>query len=334
MDAKNYSIQNLGLAMDSLLLLVLALLFIAVVVGILMAVTLIPPRIPNGSASAQFKLVDIGPKLRINASSQFTELGDRFQKRFGKYLPSILREDQWQDSRLQHKFSQAGYRSYAATSLLLGTIVISAGMGLMGGLIIALSWGDSIQLVRIAVAAGLGLVVGTMVPLLGLEMLTQRRQRQLLEHFPDALDLIRICLEAGLGLDAAIQRVGQEFRQVAPALFDEFHVLSLELRAGAGRAQALQNLARRTGLSEMRSWVTMIIQSEKFGTGIAEAVKIHSDQLRLGRRLNAEQRAATLSTKLLFPLIFCIFPALMLVLLGPAGITIQQQLGHSIEGNR
>jgi tight adherence protein C len=128
--------------------------------------------------------------------------------------------------------------------------------------------------------------------------------------------------------------VGQEFRQVAPALFDEFHVLSLELRAGAGRARALQNLAQRTGLAEIRAWVTMIIQSEKFGTGIADAVKIHSDQLRLTRRLNAEQRAATLPTKLLFPLIFCIFPALLLVLLGPAGITIQQQLGHTLEERR
>jgi len=320
--------------MDPLLLLVLTLLFIAVVVGILMTVTLIPTGIPIGSASTQSKFLDFGPKLRVNASSWVTEMGDRFRQRFGKYLPSMLREDQWQDSRLQHKFFQAGYRSHTATSLLLGAIVISAGIGLVGGIVLALSWSDGIQLVRVMVAAGLGLVVGALVPLSCLEILTRRRQRQLLEHFPDALDLIRICLEAGLGLDAAIQRVGQEFRQVAPALFDEFYVLSLELRAGAGRAQALQNLALRTGLSEIRSWVTMIIQSEKFGTGIAEAVKIHSDQLRLGRRLNAEQRAATLSTKLLFPLIFCIFPALMLVLLGPAGITIQQQFGHSIEVNR
>ena len=155
-----------------------------------------------------------------------------------------------------------------------------------------------------------------------------------MEHFPDALDLIRICLEAGLGLDSAIQRVGQEFQQASPALFDEFHVLSLELRAGAGRAQAMRNLALRTGLKEVQSWVTMITQSEKFGTGIAEAVRIHSDQLRITRRMNAEERAAKLSTKLLFPLVFCIFPALLLVLLGPAGITIQGQLGTHLESTK
>jgi len=198
----------------------------------------------------------------------------------------------------------------------------------------ALGFIDRVQPVVVVLSALLGAVLGATIPFIGIALMIRRRQRQLLEHFPDALDLIRVCLEAGLGLDAAIQRVGQEFRQVAPALFDEFHVLSLELRAGAGRTTALQNLAQRTGLAEIRAWVTMIIQSEKFGTGIAEAVKIHSDQLRLTRRLNAEQLAATLSTKLLFPLIFCIFPALLLVLLGPAGITIQQQLGQTIQGQQ
>jgi tight adherence protein C len=277
---------------------------------------------------------EVSSQLKNRATSQLVTMGDKLRQKFGSHLPSALKEEGWQDSKLQQKLAHAGYRTYTVTSLLLSVAVICTLLGLAGGLIFSLSWIAPIQPVGIVLSASLGAVIGVLIPVAGLELLIRRRQRQLVEHFPDALDLVRICLEAGLGLDAAIQRVGQEFRQVAPALFDEFHVLSLELRAGAGRARALQNLAQRTGLAEIRAWVTMIIQSEKFGTGIADAVKIHSDQLRLTRRLNAEQRAATLPTKLLFPLIFCIFPALLLVLLGPAGITIQQQLGHTLEERR
>lgn len=317
--------------MDSVLLLTLALLFIAVVTGVAMTAMLALAKNSGTPAISTLRLQGVSAQLKNQASSRLARIGDKFRQKFGSHLPPAFKEESWQDSRLQQKLAQAGYRTYTATSLLLGVTLICTLLGFAGGFIFSLSRFAPMQPVGTVLFALLGALIGILVPMAGLRLRIRRRQRQLLEHFPDALDLIRICLEAGLGLDAAIQRVGQEFRQTAPALFDEFHVLSLELRAGAGRARALQNLAQRTALAEIRAWVTMIIQSEKFGTGIAEAVKIHSDQLRLTRRLSAEQRAATLSTKLLFPLIFCIFPALLLVLLGPAGITIQQQLGQTIQ---
>jgi tight adherence protein C len=320
--------------MDPVLVLTLTLIFIAVVTGVVVTAMLALTRDSGATGISTPRIDEISSQLKNQASAKLTSVGDKFRQKFGGHLPSAFKEDGWQDSKLQQKLAQAGYRTHTTASLLLGATLICTLLGLAGGFIFSLSGITSIQPVGSVLFTLLGAVIGIMIPMLGLELLIRRRQRQLVEHFPDALDLIRICLEAGLGLDAAIQRVGQEFRQVAPALFDEFHVLSLELRAGAGRTRALQNLAQRTGLGEIRSWVTMIIQSEKFGTGIAEAVKIHSDQLRLTRRLNAEQRAATLSTRLLFPLIFCIFPALLLVLLGPAGITIQQQLGHTLEGKQ
>ena len=320
--------------MDPILVLSLALLFIAVVIGVAMTTMLVLDKGSRATEVATPRMQEISSQLKSQATSQLATMGDQFRQKFGSHLPSALKEEGWQDSQLQQRFAQAGYRTYRVTSLLIGATLICTLLGLAAGVIFPLSWIVPIRPMGIVLYASLGAVIGIFFPIAGLELLIRRRQRQLLEHFPDALDLIRICLEAGLGLDAAIQRVGGEFRRVAPALFDEFHLLSLELRAGAGRTAALQNLAKRTGLAEIRAWVTMIIQSEKFGTGIAEAVKIHSDQLRLTRRLNAEQRAATLSTKLLFPLIFCIFPALLLVLLGPAGITIQQQLGHTLEGKR
>lgn len=320
--------------MDPALMLALALLFIAVATGVAMTAMLTVTKDSDATAIAAPRIQGVSSPLKNKASVQLVAVGNKFRRKFGNHLPSAFKEEGWQGSKLQQKLTQAGYRTHTTASLLLGITLISALLGLAGGFIFSLSWIAPIQPMGSVLFTLLGAVIGILIPMVGLELLIRRRQRQLVEHFPDALDLIRICLEAGLGLDASIQRVGQEFRQVSPALFDEFHVLSLELRAGAGRAQALRNLAQRTGLAEIRSWVTMIIQSEKFGTGIAEAVKIHSDQLRLTRRLNAEQRAATLSTRLLFPLIFCIFPALLLVLLGPAGITIQQQLGQTIEGKQ
>lgn len=320
--------------MEPVMLAALITLFTAVVVAFLVIAQLLPAWAGAAgriAAPVAQEAVATRSELKEQASSTLARLGARFRSRYGRFLPASLREERWQDSHLQRKFAQAGYRSYAATSLLLGAMVCSAVVGVVAAVMIAISVGYSAMPLAIVVAALLGLVIGVLLPAAGLEILIRRRQRQLLEHFPDALDLIRICLEAGLGLDASIQRVGKEFSETSPALFDEFHMLSLELRAGAGRTQALQNLAQRCGLAEIRSWVSMILQSEKFGTGIAEAVKIHSDQLRLSRRLNAEQRAATLSTKLLFPLVICVFPALLLVLLGPAAITIQQQLGQTME---
>lgn len=320
--------------MDAMLFIALILLFIAVVAGSFFIVMMVTTWATAAPESVRPELSAIGLQFKNEATSRITNMGGRFRERFRHVLPSPLREDRWQYSPLQHKLAQVSYRSNTAMSLFLGVALISALTGLAAGVILALGFIDRIQPEGIVLSALLGALAGVVAPFVGLELIIRRRQRQLLDHFPDALDLIRVCLEAGLGLDAAIQRVGQEFRQVAPALFDELHVLSLELSAGAGRTRALKNLAQRTGIPEIQSWVTMIIQSEKFGTGIAEAVKLHSDQLRLTRRLNAEQLAATLSTKLLFPLIFCIFPALLLVLLGPAGITIQQQLGQTIQGRQ
>jgi tight adherence protein C len=136
------------------------------------------------------------------------------------------------------------------------------------------------------------------------------------------MDLIIVCIEAGLGLDAAIARTGQEMRLRSPALAGELHLVTLELRVGVSREQALQNLALRTGLDEVASLVTMLRQADRFGTSIAESLRVHADSLRTRRRQRAEEAAAKIPLKLLFPLIFCIFPSLMLVLLGPAVISI------------
>lgn len=155
---------------------------------------------------------------------------------------------------------------------------------------------------------------------------TIRRRRAASRSFPDMLDLLVVCLEAGLGMDAAIARVAADMTLTAPVLAAELQQVALALRAGAGRAHALGGMARRTGLAELQALASVLMQAERFGTGIAASLRLHAAELRLRRRQTAEERAARLALKLLFPLIFCIFPALLLVLLGPALIQVRQAL--------
>ena len=154
----------------------------------------------------------------------------------------------------------------------------------------------------------------------------RRRRRALARAFPDLLDLLVVCLEAGLGIDAAIARVSADMALYAPALAAELAQVSRELRAGAGRQAALRAMAHRTGLHELQSLVAVLAHAERFGTGVAASLRQHAAELRLRRRQLAEEKAARLALKLLFPLIFCIFPSLLLVLLGPASIQVRQAL--------
>jgi len=161
-------------------------------------------------------------------------------------------------------------------------------------------------------------VAGYFLPDLFLNFLIRRRQRELMNTFPDALDLVRICVSSGLGLDAAISRVGDEIRLVSPTLAEEFEQLSLELRAGSSRENALNNLAMRTGLKDIEALVAMLKQANRFGTNVTEALHIFSEDLRAKRKTRAQEIAAKIPVKISLPIILCIFPALFVVILGPA----------------
>jgi len=141
-----------------------------------------------------------------------------------------------------------------------------------------------------------------------------------------------VCVEAGLGLDAAMSKVGEEMHTKCKPLAQELHLVNLEMRAGRSREHALKNLALRTGVEEIEGLVTMLVQADRFGTNVADSLRIHSDMLRTKRRLRAEEAAAKIALKLLFPLIFFIFPALLLVLLGPAFIQIYRILLPTLAG--
>jgi tight adherence protein C len=179
----------------------------------------------------------------------------------------------------------------------------------------------------------LAIALGVFMPFLGfylpdiwLLQKTQKRQEKLLKALPDALDLLVVCVEAGMGLDEAINRVAKESNLKSPDLSDELEFLGLELRAGKQRQDALKNMAERTNLEEVKNLVTLLIQADKFGTNIADTLRVYSDSFRNQRFQLAEEMAAKLPVKLLFPLLMFIFPALFVVILGPAAISIYRHI--------
>ncbi len=173
---------------------------------------------------------------------------------------------------------------------------------------------------------------GYYLPNIILSRIIALRQRDLFENFPDAIDLMTVCVEAGLGMDAAMSKVGEEMYVKCKPLAEELHLVNLEMRAGRSREDALRNLALRTGVEEIEGLVAMLVQADRFGTSIAASLRVHSDMLRTKRRLRAEEAAAKIALKLLFPLIFFIFPSLLLVLLGPAMVQVYRILLPTMAG--
>ncbi|MFN5143687.1 MAG: type II secretion system F family protein [Burkholderiales bacterium] len=244
----------------------------------------------------------------------------------GPWAAPATLEDSSQPTDLQIKLLNAGLRSSMAVSVFLGFKTLLT--FLLPFCFVTLIWLFQVSWPDLGFWAGLmtSAAIGYYVPNIVLYQLVKRQQKRLFHAVPDALDLMRLCVQAGLGLDAAIERVGREIRLSYPQLSDEFTLTGLELRAGSSRAEALRHLSQRMGLPDIEGLVLLLIQADRFGTSISESLEVHSDTLRTRRRLIAEEAAAKLPVKLLIPLIFCVFPALMTVLLGPVVISITQHL--------
>jgi len=235
-------------------------------------------------------------------------------------------------AELRRRLAHAGIRHRQAPA---------AFFGLKAGLALALPLAGFVALAAGGVPARglwwpatvLGLsALGYWAPTVWLAWRARRRQRAVVEAFADALDLMTVCVEAGLGTEAALVRVARDLELSSPALAEELQLVNLELRAGAPRDRALRALAGRTGVEEVEGFVTMVLQAERFGTALAQSLRVHAQALRTARRQRAEEAAAKIALKLLFPLIFCIFPALLVVLLGPAMIQIHRVLLPTMGG--
>ena len=229
--------------------------------------------------------------------------------------------DGWETSPVRLRFINAGWRAPSVPGLFhAGKTALTVGLPVV--VFIALPHDPARALSTTFLYLVGSAAIGYYVPDLMLKRRIGHRQREIFESFPDALDLMTVCVEAGLAMDAALARVGSEIGLKSPVLADELQLVTLELRAGSAKEKALRNLALRTGVEDVDALVKMLIQAERFGTSVGTALRVQSEQLRTRRRQLVEEKAAQIATKLLFPLIFCIFPALLVVLLGPAVIQI------------
>jgi tight adherence protein C len=235
----------------------------------------------------------------------------------GKILPAPSTQGMSRDKLL---IVRAGFRDPDTIMVIRGFKLI-----LPIGLLAAVYF-SGIYRANPAFLIPLSLFGGFFLPDLILTWLVRRRQHQIRRALPDALDLLVICVEAGLGLDQGILKVAQELRITHPVFCAELQLVNLEMRVGKTRIEALHELGRRTGLEDIKTLVAMLVQTERFGTSIAQSLRVYADDMRTRRRQRAEEMSAKTSVKMVPPLVFFIFPALMVVILGPAVLTIMKQL--------
>ena len=237
-----------------------------------------------------------------------------------------LPEEGWQNSKARIRFLQAGIRNknapqyYFALKTLL-TLVLPAALALFLRFSQPQISIISIMLLALTIAAS-----GYYLPELALRVITRRRIGRMRDKLPDMIELMVVCTESGMGINAAIARISREMARTSPDLAQEFYLSSLEMRAGASRIEALRNLALRTRLEEMDDLVSMLVQADRFGTGLAQSLRVHSEMMRSRRTQRAEELAAKIPVKLVLPLGLFIFPTLFIVVLGPAIIQLFEVL--------
>ena len=281
---------------------------------------------PQSAATERLKRLgerdgmETAPAVSLDENGRGAELAQRLASPLSKLVPPSAAEAK----KLQKQLMQAGFRSASAPVVFRGIqLAALAGFPAMVAFVCAvLARPLSSAMLWILVA----FVVGFFLPRYVLRRMIRSRQQLVRWGLADALDLMVISIEAGLGLNAAMMKVSSELKDVHPDICDEFELANLEIRVGREREEALRNLAERTGVDDLHSLVAMLIQTDRFGTSIARAIRAFSDSLRTKRRQRAEQAAQKAAVKLLFPLACFLFPTLFIAILGPAALTLMDTL--------
>jgi tight adherence protein C len=248
-------------------------------------------------------------------------------ERVGRSLPPSAANA----SRFRRSLLACGYRQQNAVAVFFGLKVLLAAGALAASLLVQFRWSLSPS-VRLFVLAG-AILAGYALPDLLLRRRIGQRQNRLRRALPDALDLMVVCAEAGLALDRSFQTVTQQLAIVHPELTDEFSLVRAEITAGIRRQEALENLATRSQEPEIRKFVAVLVQADRFGTSMGDALRTHADYLRVRRRQEAEEQASKVGVKLIFPIFFFIMPSMLLVTAGPAAIQIAKHLGSALGGH-
>jgi len=241
-------------------------------------------------------------------------------KKLGNFVPQSPKDV----TVMQRRLIRAGVRSEGALKILYGAkAVFGVSLPLITAAAVAGSSADSGNKFASILAAT---AVGFFGPNEYVRRLASKRQKEISKGLPNALDLLVVCVESGLGLDQAILQVSKELDKAHPEISEEFGLVNLELKAGKRRVEALRNLAERTGVDDLKKLVAVLIQADRFGTGVAQSLRAHADFMRIQARQVAEEKAAKLGVKLIFPIFFCILPSLFVVTVGPVAMKIVREL--------
>jgi tight adherence protein C len=300
------------------------LVFLGIVLGIWAVLSAISNR--NSKAVERLARLSRPSSLADLDDAKLTK-NDRFQGlvETAKALSSpLMPQTELEQSALKTKLSNAGFRSDAAPMVYSGIRVASLLFFLLGSVVVfvigrPIGW-SSIQWVIIFTG------IGFYLPSVILWWLRRKRQEAIFLTLPDALDLLVVCVESGLGLDAALRKVCEEMREHAKVMCEEFSLANFQLQMGRPRREVLHDLGVRTGVDDVRSLAAILIQADRFGSSIAQALRVQSDSMRTRRKQLAEEKAAKTAVQLLFPLILFIFPGIFVVLVGPAAINIAETL--------
>jgi tight adherence protein C len=265
---------------------------------------------------------DPGENMPAHPSLAFHDL----VKRLGNFVPQSPKDV----TVMRRRLIRAGIRDENALKILYGAkATLGIALPLLVGATVAGSATDSgNKVAAILVAVG----VGFFGPNEYVRKLATKRQHEIARGLPNALDLLVVCVESGLGLDQAILQVSKELDHAHPEISEEFGFVNLELKAGKRRVEALRNLAERTGVDDLKKLVAVLIQADRFGTGVAQSLRSHADFMRIQARQVAEEKAAKLGVKLIFPIFFCILPSLFLVTVGPVAMKIVRELIPMMQG--
>jgi tight adherence protein C len=297
--------------------------------------------VAKGNSRAEQRLEDLqdpgrrkgesrdGGRRKNKRGSGMTRLLERASPKLSKHLQPKTEADV---GKLRSKLNHAGFRGETATSIFLGLKAICAVVGFVAG-------GGSMWFTKGATTEALMYTVGIAgisfyLPDIIVWFMKRSRQTNIFFGLPDALDLMVVCVEAGLGLDQAMRKVSEEMKKTYAVIAEEFGLCNLQLQMGRPRNEVLHELGARTGVDDLKALAAILIQADKFGSSVAQALRVQSDSMRVRRRQMAEEKAAKTAVKLIFPLVLFIFPAIFIVLVGPAAITMVNEMFPAMSGGK
>jgi tight adherence protein C len=295
-------------------------------------------RVATGKPRAEQRLDEFrephGRRKQLAAAKASGKKSEAMTKMLEKATPKFAKplqpKSELEASKLKQRLAHAGFRNEAAASIYLGLKFIGLIAGFVfGGGAMLLTYGVELNALLYSIG-----IAGVMfyLPDIILWFLGSQRKEAIFLGLPDALDLMVVCVESGLGLDQAMRKVSDEMKTTYRVIAEEFALCNFQLQMGRERTEVLHELGYRTGVEDVRALAAILIQADKFGSSIAQALRVQSDSMRLRRRQLAEERAAKTAVKLIFPLVLFIFPAIFVVLVGPAAITMINEMFPAMSG--